>query len=237
MFANRPSCYPARGGSYSGGNYWGNYISVRKVRLLSTTQNVIFGDFCFIRFTKMPLCFNLDCRIWSLLTLLSKEIPLIAKTSTYLITSFQMEKIRILVYFVLACTPVCWNSIIDNYYAYWLPIPCQSFVHKVSCNLYTSNDKWDNKGEFRAKMFSYIHTDAEIINPSLPNSKACAQMLLPYTGSKMRNILNNEIFKYVCFSLCIQDCAFRPLWVSEPCYPSSPFLGLNLYMVFTFSYS
>ena len=147
---------PACGGSYSGGNYWGNYISVRKVRLLSTTQNVIFGDFCFIRFTKMPLCFNLDCRIWSLLTLLSKEIPLIAKTSTYLITSFQMEKIRILVYFVLACTPVCWNSIIDNYYAYWLPIPCQSFVHKVSCNLYTSNDKWDNKGEFRAKMV-FLH--------------------------------------------------------------------------------
>ena len=63
IFANRPSCYPARGGSSSGGNYWGNYISVRKVRLLSNTQNVIFGDLCFIRFTKMPLCFNLDCRI------------------------------------------------------------------------------------------------------------------------------------------------------------------------------
>lgn len=73
IFANRPSCYPARGGSSSGGNYWGNYISVRKVRLLSNTQNVIFGDLCFIRFTKMPLCFNLDCRIWSLLTLLSKK--------------------------------------------------------------------------------------------------------------------------------------------------------------------
>ena len=39
--------------------------------------------------------------------------------------------------------------------------------------------------------------------------------------------------KYVCLSLCVQDCTDCPLWASEPCYPFSPFLGQNLYMVFT----
>lgn len=142
---------------------------------------------------------------------------LIAKTSAYLITSFQMEKIRILVYFVLACTPTCWNSVINNCYTCWLPVPCQSFVPKISCNFHNSDDKWDDKENWERKWFSHIHTQAEIISPSLPNSKACTQTLLPYTGSKMRNNLNNEIFKYTCFSLCVQDCAVRPLWVSQPC--------------------
>lgn len=41
----------------------GEIISVREVRLLSNRQNVIFGDLCFIRFTTMPLCFTLDCRV------------------------------------------------------------------------------------------------------------------------------------------------------------------------------
>lgn len=66
---------------------------------------------------------------------------LIAKTSTYLITSFQTEKIRILVYFVLACTSTCWNSVINNCYTCWLPVPCQSFVPKISCNFHNSDDK------------------------------------------------------------------------------------------------
>ena len=145
-----------------------------------------------------------------------------------------MEKIRILVYFVLAYTPICWNCI-NNYYTYWLSIPCQSVVPKASCNFYNSDDTWvcTIQENLELKWFSHIHTEAEIISLSLPNSKACTQTLLPSIGSKMRENLKNEMCKYVCLSLCVQDCTDWPLWVSEPCYPFSPFLGQNLYMVFT----
>ena len=96
-----------------------------------------------------------------------------------------------------------------------VPIDCPSHVSPLyTRSLVTFTTVMSSgtvKENSELKWFSYIHTDAEIISPSLPNSKACTQTLLPYTGSKMRNILNNEIFKYVCFSLCVQDCAVWPL--------------------------
>lgn len=72
-----------------------------------------------------------------------KRNTLINKTSNYPITSFQRQKMRILVYFILTSTRIYWPLIINSYYACWLLISCQSFVPIVSYD-FQRDDKWEH---------------------------------------------------------------------------------------------
>lgn len=140
-------------------NKW-NCWMISRMSVFVTSASLILTKCCILMQTAVFI-----------VAALSTRSTLIARTSNYLITSFQEDKLRISVSFGFAKCLL----FLSIYFIYWPPLTCWSLINTVSDNFYNNGERENtyNGWKFRKKTifpYPHRHRDYQPRSPSDQNT-------------------------------------------------------------------